>query len=59
VKQLNGEEELIRDNKYYSFEPLYIDYRAYKLVWDYDEEVPFTTTLLVINCHRERKFDLK
>ena len=32
VKQLNGEEELIRDNKYYSFEPLYIDYRAYKLV---------------------------
>ncbi|CAJ0748912.1 23180_t:CDS:2 [Entrophospora sp. SA101] len=32
VKQLNGEEELIRDNKYYSFEPLYIGYRAYKLV---------------------------
>lgn len=32
VKQLNGEDELIRDNKYYSFEPLYIGYRAYKLV---------------------------
>ncbi|CAI2172878.1 12061_t:CDS:2 [Funneliformis geosporum] len=32
VKQLNGEDELVRDNKYYSFEPLYIDYRAYKLV---------------------------
>ena len=32
VKQLDGEEDLIRDNKYYSFEPLFIDHRAYKLV---------------------------
>jgi hypothetical protein len=32
VKQLNGEEDVARDDKYYSFEPLYIGYRAYKLV---------------------------
>jgi len=32
VKQLNEEEDLIRDNKYYSFEPLYVGYRAYKIV---------------------------
>ena len=59
VKQLSGEDELIRDNEYYSFEPLYIGHRAYKLVWDYDEEMPFTTTLLIINCHRERRLDKK
>ena len=32
VKQLNGEEDLARDNKYYSFEPLFIGHRAYNLV---------------------------
>lgn len=50
--------EFLRDNKYYWYEPLYISYRAYNLVWDYDEENP-TTTLLIIDCYRERKYDLK
>ena len=45
-------------NGYYEHEPLYIDYRAYNLIWDYDES-PFNTTLLIINCYREKKFDLK
>jgi len=57
TKQLNDKEDLIRDNKYYSFEPLYAGYRAYKLVWDYDEE-QLTTKLIIIDCYRERKFDL-
>ncbi|CAG8674817.1 608_t:CDS:2 [Ambispora gerdemannii] len=57
VKQLNDEEDLARDKKYYSFEPLFIDHRAYNLVWDYDEE-EITSTLIIIDCYRERKFDL-
>lgn len=59
VKQLSGKKvERGGKNDYYNFEPLYIDYRAYNLVWDYDEENP-TTTLLIIDCYRERKFDKK
>ena len=57
VEQLNGEEDVVRDNKYYSFEPLFIGHRAYNLVWDYDEE-QLTTKLIIIDCYRERKFDL-
>jgi hypothetical protein len=48
----------LRDNKYYSFEPLHIDYRAYNLVWDYDDE-KITNNLIIIDCYRERKFDKK
>lgn len=58
VKQLNGQEDLLRDNKYFSYEPLYIGYRAYNLVWDYDEE-QLTSSLLIIDCYREIKFDKK
>ncbi|WNE40148.1 MAG: hypothetical protein GBAus27B_000215 [Mycoplasmataceae bacterium] len=58
VKQLDNQNDLQRDNKYYAFEPLYIGHRAYNLVWDYDEDQP-TTILLIIDCYRERKFDLK
>ena len=50
--------EFLRDNKYYWHEPLYIGYRAYNLIWDYDEEKP-TKTLLIIDCYREKKYDLK
>jgi len=32
VRQLNGEDELIRDGKYYTFRPLYVGHRAYNLV---------------------------
>ncbi|MDR1670588.1 MAG: hypothetical protein LBR43_02610 [Spiroplasmataceae bacterium] len=45
-------------NNYYSYEPLYIDHRAYNLVWDYDKE-KINKNLLIINCYRERKFDKK
>ena len=58
VKQLYGKEKERNENGYYDHEPLYIDYRAYNLVWDYDES-PLNTTLLIINCHRERKYDKK
>src|SRR6266487_3492928 len=58
VKQLNGKEKERNENGYYDHEPLYIGHRAYNLVWDYDES-PFSTTLLVINCYRESKYDLK
>ncbi|KLL03636.1 MAG: hypothetical protein MRERV_36c019 [Mycoplasmataceae bacterium RV_VA103A] len=59
VKQLNGRKRSKRgENNYYNFEPLYIDYRAYNLVCDYDDS-PFTTTLLIIDCYRERKYDKK
>ncbi|WNE40631.1 MAG: hypothetical protein mread185_000088 [Mycoplasmataceae bacterium] len=60
VNQLNylKDEEFLRDNKYYNFEPLYVGYRAYNLVWDYDEE-KLTNTLLIIDCYREKKYDLK
>jgi|SRR3954451_7157339 len=57
VKQLNNK-EFTRDNEYYSFEPLYIDRRAYNLVWDFDEIQP-TNTLIIIDCYRERKYDKK
>ena len=56
VKQLYGIEKEKSENGYYDHEPLYIDHRAYNLVWDYDES-PFTTTLFIINCYRERKYD--
>lgn len=57
VKQLNGR-ELTRDKSgYFSFEPLYIGYRAYNLVLDFDDQ-PLSNPLLVINCYREKKFDL-
>lgn len=45
-------------NGYFSYEPLYIDHRAYNLVWDYDEE-ELTSTLIIIDCYRERSFDKK
>jgi len=57
VKRLNGR-EIRKKRKYYDFEPLYIGHRAYNLVWDYDDSL-FTTTLLIIDCYRERKFDKK
>ena len=57
VKQLNGK-KIERKKKYYDLEPLYIGYRAYNLVWDYDES-PFNVTLLIIDCYRERKYDKK
>jgi hypothetical protein len=57
VKQLNGW-DIRRKRKYYDHEPLYIDYRAYNLVFDYDEEKP-TKILLIIDCYREKKYDLK
>jgi len=46
VNQLNGQ-DIRRKRKYYDHEPLYIDYRAYNLVFDYDEEQP-TKILLII-----------
>ncbi|KLL04820.1 MAG: hypothetical protein MRERV_4c101 [Mycoplasmataceae bacterium RV_VA103A] len=58
VKQLYGIEKERDKNGYYNHEPLYIGYRAYNLVWDYDDS-PFATTLLIIDCYRERKFDKK
>jgi hypothetical protein len=59
VKKLSKEEErFLRDNEYYSFEPLYIGFRAYNLVWDYDEE-QLTDKLIIIDCYREKKFDKK
>ena len=59
VKQLHGEEkEKEVEELYYEFEPLYVGYRAYNLVWDYDES-PLSTTLLIIDCYRERKYDKK
>ena len=57
VNQLNGQ-DIRRKRKYYDHEPLYIDYRAYNLVFDYDEEQP-TKILLIIDCYREKKYDLK
>jgi len=58
VKELNGRWIEKKTNDYYDFEPLHIGYRAYNLVWDYDES-PFTTTLLIIDCYREKKYDKK
>jgi len=61
VKELNKlskKKKFLRDNEYFSYNRLYIGYRAYNLVWDYDEE-NLTTTLLIIDCYRERKFDKK
>ena len=58
VKQLHGIEKVKNKSGYYDHEPLYIGYRSYNLVWDYDES-PFNTTLLIINCHRESKYDKK
>jgi len=58
IKKLPNKPFWRNKNGYYDHEPLYIDYRAYNLVWDYDDS-PFNTTLLIINCHRERKYDLK
>lgn len=61
VRQLNGKEIEKKANDYYDFEPLYIDhqdYRAYNLVWDYDEEKP-VNKLIIIDCYREKKFDRK
>jgi len=58
VKQLGDKEkELTRKNGYFSFEPLYIGYRAYNLVLDFDDE-PFSNPLLVIDCYREKSLDL-
>jgi len=59
VKQLNNDRFKRSENGYYDYEPLYIDYRAYKLVWDYDDEEKLINTILIIDCYRERKFDLK
>ncbi|KLL02572.1 MAG: hypothetical protein MRERC_1c194 [Mycoplasmataceae bacterium RC_NB112A] len=53
-----GEEVLVRDKEYYSFEPLFIDYRAYNLVWDCDEE-QLNGSLLIIDCYCEREYDKK
>ena len=61
MKKLNGKEFKRGENDYYNDEPLYIDhldYRAYNLVFDYDEDQP-TKTLLIIDCYREKKFDKK
>ena len=58
VKQLYGIEKVKSKNDYYDHEPLHIGHRAYNLVWDYDES-PLNTTLFIINCHRERKYDKK
>ena len=60
VKQLNdlNDRVFLRDNKYFSHEPLHVGYRAYNLVWDYDES-PFATILLIIDCYREKKYDKK
>ena len=58
VKQLYGRRFKRDENGYFSFDLLYIDYRAYKLVWDYDE-LSLAITLLIINCHREKKYDKK
>ena len=58
VKQLDGQEKEKKTDKYYNFEPLYIGYRAYNLFWDYDDS-PFTTTLIIIDCYREKKYDKK
>ena len=42
VKKLDdlNDKVYLRDNKYFSHEPLHLGYRAYNLVWDYDES-PF------------------
>jgi len=54
----SGNRELTRSkNGYFSFEPLYIGYRAYNLVLDFDDQ-PFSNPLLVIDCYRERSLDL-
>src|SRR5436190_4997753 len=57
VKQLNGKELTRGKSGYFSFEPLYIGYRAYNLVLDFDDQ-PFSNPLLVIDCYRERSLDL-
>ncbi len=56
VKHLYGKKSKRDENGYFSFDFLYIDHRAYNLVWDYDES-SLNTTLLIINCHREKKHD--
>lgn len=58
VEKLNdlNDRVFLRDNKYFSHKPLHIGYRAYNLVWDYDES-PFSATLIIINCYRESKYD--
>jgi hypothetical protein len=43
---------------YFSYEPLYVGYRAYNLIWDYDDEET-DQTLIIINCYREKQFDIK
>ena len=58
VKKLPNKPFWRNKNGYYDHEPLYIDYRAYNLVWDYDES-PLNTTLFIINCYREKKYDKK
>jgi len=58
VKQLHDKKFKRDENEYFSFKFLYIGHRAYNLVWDYDES-PFNTTLFIINCHRESKYDKK
>lgn len=57
VKQLNDKELIRSKNGYFSFEPLYIGYRAYNLVLDFDDQ-PFSNPLLIIDCYRERSLDL-
>ena len=60
VKKLDdlNDKVYLRDNKYFSHEPLHLGYRAYNLVWDYDDN-EFITTLLIIDCYRERRYDKK
>lgn len=61
VQKLQQINKRFRKNKndYYDYEPLYIDdYRAYNLVWDYDDDKT-VTTLLIIDCYREKKYDKK
>ena len=59
VRQLPPNKKFKRgENGYFSFKFLFIGHRAYNLVWDYDES-PFNTTLLIINCYREIKYDKK
>jgi len=61
VQKLQQIKKKFRKNKndYYDYEPLYIDYRAYNLVWDYDDKEKSINKLLIIDCYRERKFDKK
>lgn len=46
-------------NDYYDYEPLYIEHRAYNLVWDYDDQQKLINKLLIIDCYREKKYDKK